>query len=272
MRLRLRGSVAIVTGASGNIGSATARALVAQGVNVVLAALPDALLDEVAAGLSRQHVPALVIPTDVTKRDQVDTLVAKTLAAFGRIDVLANIAGIGSGPSFCETSPEELEQVLAVNLLGSAYAMHAVLPAMKAQGGGCIVNIGSIAGETGVMGIYSASKFGLRGLTDSIRREVRRYNISVTLIEPGFVRSSMNPMMGDNLPGPEIVADAIIAAIHHPRRVRIIPAGYRFAVALTKLFPALTDAIFSNPRVQERMNRDTRAARNGSATNAEQKS
>ena len=78
--------------------------------------------------------------------------------------------------------------MLAVNLLGAARMMHAVLPVMKAQRRGAIVNVGSVAGEAGVLGMYSGSKFGLRGLNDSVRREVRSYGIGVTLIEPGFVQ------------------------------------------------------------------------------------
>ncbi len=88
---------------------------------------------------------------------------------------------------------------------------------MKAQRSGSIISLGSVAGEIGVLGIYSATKFGLRGLSDTVRREVRSYGIGVTLIEPGFVQTSMNPAM-TNLPSPDIVADAIIAAIRRPRR------------------------------------------------------
>ena len=94
--------------------------------------------------------------------------------------MLANVAGIGSSPSLCDCTDDELERVLAVNLLGAARLMHAVLPVMKAQRRGAIVNVGSVAGEAGVMGIYSASKFGLRGLSDSVRREVRSTVASFT--------------------------------------------------------------------------------------------
>ncbi|MBV8601288.1 MAG: SDR family oxidoreductase, partial [Candidatus Eremiobacteraeota bacterium] len=124
-----------------------------------------------------------------------------------------------------------------------------------------IVNIGSIAGEAGIMGIYSASKFGLRGLTDSVRREVRSLGISVTLIEPGFVRTPMNAAMGDRLPSPEIVAEAVVDAIARPRRRRIVPRRYRVALLLFKAFPPLTDLVFGDARIQHRLNRDARAAR-----------
>jgi short-subunit dehydrogenase len=112
-----------------------------------------------------------------------------------------------------------------------------------------------VAGEIGVLGIYSATKFGLRGLSDTVRREVRSYGIGVTLIEPGFVQTSMNPAM-TNLPSPDIVADAIIAAIRRPRRRVIVPGSYRFVVAIAKAAPGILDLVFGNARIQERLNRD----------------
>jgi NAD(P)-dependent dehydrogenase (short-subunit alcohol dehydrogenase family) len=254
------GRVAIVAGASGGIGSATVRALLARGMHVVAAAPQDALLDALVRETQPFGERVLVVPTDITRRDQVDALVARTLVHFGRVDVLANVAGIGSSPSFCDSTDDEIERVLAVNLLGAARLMHAVLPIMKAQRRGAIVNVGSVAGEAAVMGIYSASKFGLRGLNDSVRREVRSFGIGVTLIEPGFVRTPMNPAMS-NLPGPEIVAGAIVAAIERPRRTRIVPGGYRLPVFLVKTFPGFTDLVFGDARIQRRLNRDARAAR-----------
>lgn len=258
----MRGSVAIVTGASGGIGSATVRAFAARGVHVVLAA-PSSdthVLDAIASDAESFGVRSLVVPTDVTQRPEIDRLVAKALVTFGRIDVLANVAGIGASPSLSDSTDEELERVVAVNLLGCARMIHAVLPIMKAQRRGSIVNIGSIAGSAAVMGIYSASKFGLRGLNDTVRREVRSFNIGVTLIEPGFVRTPMNPSM-EGLPGPEIVADAIVAAVERPRRARIVPAGYRVPVFIAKNFPAFTDLVFGDARIQQRLNRDARAER-----------
>jgi NAD(P)-dependent dehydrogenase (short-subunit alcohol dehydrogenase family) len=254
------GSVGVIAGASGGIGAATVRAFLRSGMTVVLAAPQDALLDAIAGEVEPYGARALVIATDITSRRDVDLLVARTLVTYGRLDVLANVAGIGSSPSFCDSTDAELERVLAVNLLGAARLMHAVLPIMKAQGRGSIVNIGSIAGEAGVMGMYSGSKFGLRGLTDSVRREVRSAHIGVTLIEPGFVRTSMNAAMS-GLPGPEIVADAIVDAIRSPRRALIVPANYRLPVALIKAFPGLVDRVFGDARIQARLNRDARAAR-----------
>jgi NADP-dependent 3-hydroxy acid dehydrogenase YdfG len=140
--------------------------------------------------------------------------------------------------------------------------MHAVLPTMKEQRSGAIVVIGSIAGEVGIMGAYSASKFGVRGLCDTVRREVHADNVRVTLIEPGFVRTSMNAAMGDSLPPPSIVADAIVDAVAHPRRVRIVPKRYIVPAAMARMFPGLFDRIFGDARIQKRLNRDNRAAKN----------
>lgn len=252
--------VAIVAGASGGIGTATVRALLVRQMNVVLAAPQDALLDVATRWTEPYGERVLVVPTDITVRAEVDALVARTLVRFGRVDVLANVAGIGSSPSLSDTTDDELERVLAVNLLGAARLIQAVLPIMKAQRAGAIVNVGSVAGEAGLMGIYSASKFGLRGLTDSLRREVRSDGIFVTLIEPGFVQTTMNGAMR-NLPPPEIVANAIVAAIARPRRRHIVPARYRLPVFLINTFPGLTDLVFGDARVQQRLNRDARAER-----------
>ena len=261
-RLRLKGAVAIVTGASGGIGAVTARAFAHRGTNVVLADLTSQLpaLQTLAREVEATGVQALVMPTDVTKREDIDRLVEATMERFHRIDVLANVAGIGASPSICDTTDEELERVVSVNLLGCARLMHAVLPIMKAQRRGSIINIGSIAGEVGIMGIYSGSKFGLRGLTDSVRREVRSLNIGVTLIEPGFVRTKMNPSM-HVLPGPEIVADAIVAAAVRPRRRIIVPKMYHFPAFIVNRFAGFADLVFGDARIQERINRDARAER-----------
>ena len=196
------------------------------GAHVVLAAPQSELpvLKELAADVERFGVRALVVPTDVAIRADIDRLVKSTLETFGRIDILANIAGIGSPPALWDTTDEELRKVIEVNLLGCARTIHAVMPVMKRQRRGAIVNIGSVAGESGVLGIYSASKFGLRGLNDTVRREVRSWNIEVSLIEPGFVRSNINASMGENLPSPDIVARAIVRAVtpaappHHRAR------------------------------------------------------
>lgn len=252
--------VALVVGASGGIGAATVRAFLAAGHRVVLAAPPDARLAAIAAELEAFGDRVLVVPTDITRRDEIDRLVGFADGAYGRVDVLANVAGIGAVPALGECSDAEIEAVLAVNLLGAARCIHAVLPIMKRRRAGAIVNVGSVAGEAAVMGIYTASKFGLRGLTDSLRRELRQYGIRVSLIQPGFVATPMNAAMR-NLPGPEIVADAIVAAARRSRRRGIVPGHYAVALWLVGAFPVLTDLVFGDRRIQDRLNRDARTDR-----------
>lgn len=261
--MRLSDASVVIVGASGGIGSAAARAFARAGANLVLAALERERpqLDALAGEARNAGVQSIVIPADVTDRAQIDRLVETAVKTFGRIDVLVNLAGIGSSPSLCDSTDDEIARVLNVNLIGCARLMHAVLPIMKVQRSGSIVNVGSIAGEAGVMGVYSASKFGMRGLTDSVRREVHADGIHVTLIEPGFVRTPMNAAMGKGLPRPEIVADAIVDAVRRPRRVRIVPKRYVLPVVLARAFPGLLDAVFGNPRIQRRLNRDARAER-----------
>lgn len=264
-RVRLHDAVAIVTGASGAIGSATARALAAAGARVVLAAPGGerAVLDELSDAIARAGGSAIAVVADVTDRAAIDALVRAAIARYGSVDALVNVAGIGSHPSLCDDRDADLERVVNVNLLGSARAIHAVLPIMKAQRRGAIVNIGSLAGEAGIMGIYSASKFGVRGLSDTVRREVRSFGIGVTLIEPGFVRSPMNAAMGDRLPSPDIVARTVVRAIQRPRRRIIVPWGYNVPIALIKLLPGIVDRVFGDARIQARLNRDARAAADG---------
>lgn len=258
----VRGSVTLIAGASGGIGSATALAFARAGSDLVLSApaTERAALDDLAERARAFGVRVEVVPADITSRAQIDRLIEAARSAFGRIDVLANIAGIGSRPSLADSTDDEIVDVFNVNLVGCARLMHAVIPVMRAQKRGAIVTIGSVAGEAGVMGVYSASKFGMRGLCDSVRRELRSERISVTLIEPGFVRTSMNEAMGDGLPGPEVVADAIVRSVAHPRRIRIVPKRYILPVVAARLFPGIFDLIFGDARIQQRLNRDARAA------------
>lgn len=268
--MQTKGSVAIVTGATGGIGVPTVRALIAAGVDLALAAPQSEahVLEQLVSEAASRGVRAIAVPTDVRRREDVDRLVQATLEAFQRIDALCNVAGIGSSPSLCEETDARIEDVVSINLLGCARMMHAVLPHMKARRHGAIVNIGSVAGEAGVLGIYSASKFGLRGLNDSVRREVRSCGIGVTLIEPGFVKTPLNAAMGDGLPSPEIVANAIVSAIERPRRRIIVPWSYTPAVFIANAFPWFIDLVFGDARIQDRMNRDSRAERAAAAETA----
>ena len=230
--------VVIVTGASSGIGRATALRLGRSGATVVLAARRADLLDEVAAEIGT----AVVVPTDVRDPAAIDALVARAREVDGRIDGLVNNAGIG-GKASVLADDKTVTEVIDVNLVAPIRLMRAVVPIMREQGSGSIVNIGSVAGEIGLGGTYSATKFALRGMNDSVRRELIGTGIGVTLIEPGFIDTGFNNRK--NLPGPEIVAAAVERALRRPRRRIVVPLKYRAAIVAATALPSLTDRLYA---------------------------
>jgi short-subunit dehydrogenase len=251
--MNLAESILIITGASSGIGAATARELARRGVTVVLAARRVEELNQMADELTQRGYKALAVPTDVRSRESIDHLVAQTIAAYGRVDGLVNVAGIGGGGIIERASDEVLEAMVMINLLAPARLIQAALPYMKHDGSAAIVNIGSIAGEMGTNGMYSATKFGVRELSDSLRRELWTKRISVSLIEPGYIRTALTAKMKGSLPGPEIVAQAVARVLEHPRRVVVVPPSWRLMLLGVRLFPALADRLFGSPQGQSRL-------------------
>lgn len=232
-------AVVIVTGASSGIGRATAIRFGKSGWTVVLAARRA---DELAA-VAKQIDSAVVLPTDLRDPAAITALVERATAVTGQIDALINNAGLGGGASVL-TDDETVTAMVDVNLHAPIRLMRAVIPVMRAQGHGAIVNIGSVAGEIGISGTYSATKFALRGMTDSVRRELSGSGIGVTLIEPGFIATAFNADR-PRLPGPEIVAAAVERALKRPRRLIVVPARYRAAILVANALPAVTDRLFA---------------------------
>jgi NAD(P)-dependent dehydrogenase (short-subunit alcohol dehydrogenase family) len=242
-------TVVIVTGASSGIGLETALRLGRAGMVVVLAARRAAELAEVATRIEAAGGGAVVVPTDLRNTDHIAALVDRAAAVNGRIDALVNNAGVGGAPSVL-ADDEIVDAMIDVNLRAPIRLMRAVVPIMRAQGGGAIVNIGSVAGEIGIGGAYSATKFALRGMTDSVRRELAGTGIGVTLIEPGYIATPFNGRTG--LPGPEIVAAAVERAIRRPRRRIVVPAKYRLAIPLAGALPALVDRLYAGKAAEPR--------------------
>jgi NAD(P)-dependent dehydrogenase (short-subunit alcohol dehydrogenase family) len=242
-------AVIVVTGASSGIGRATAVRLGRRGNTVVLAARRAAELESVAAEITAAGGAALVAPADVTDPLAVNALVERALTVDGRIDALINNAGVGCDSSIL-SGEEDVRAVVEVNLLAPIRLMRAVVPIMREQRSGSIVNIGSVAGEIGIGGVYSASKFGLRGINDSVRRELAGTGIGVTLVEPGYIATDLTAHRS-GLPGPEIVAAAVERALNRPRRRIVVPGKYRAAILLANALPFVPDRVYAGRAARE---------------------
>src|SRR5215218_499840 len=193
MGSNIEGKVIVITGASSGMGEAAARHLAAQGASVVLGARRierlQALVGEIAATGGR----ALAVETDVTDHGQVQRLVDAAVKAYGRIDVLINNAGIMPLSPLERLKVDEWDRMIDVNLRGVLYGIAAALPYMKEQKSGHIINLSSVAGHKlfGGSAVYSATKFGVRALSEGLRQEVKPYNIRTTIISPGAVKTEL---------------------------------------------------------------------------------
>jgi NAD(P)-dependent dehydrogenase (short-subunit alcohol dehydrogenase family) len=192
MKLTLENRVVMITGPAKGMGAAVTHAFAAEGCKLALIGRDTAAIEPVASEVKFRGGAAIVIACDLTDSKQCDAAAATTKAAFGgRIDVLVNIAG-GSGPigkTGVQTTPEEFDEIVTLNMNGCFHTMRAVLPTMIDQRYGKIVNVGGTFGMRGRAGrvAYSASKWGLRGITKSFALEVGQHNINVNCVAPGMV-------------------------------------------------------------------------------------
>lgn len=192
MDLNLTGRVAVITGPAKGMGAAVTRAFAAEGCKLALIGRDTAAIEPVAAEIRAKGAQAIVIACDITRGSDCEAAIAQTLSAFGgRIDILVNVAG-GSGPigkTGWETTEEEFDEIVDLNMRGCFNTMRACLPTMIAQKGGKIVNVGGTFGMRGRAGrmAYSASKWGLRGITKSFALEAGPFGINVNCVAPGMV-------------------------------------------------------------------------------------
>jgi NAD(P)-dependent dehydrogenase (short-subunit alcohol dehydrogenase family) len=237
----LAGEIAIVTGASSGIGAATARELARRGASVVLAARRVAELDAQAQAIREAGGSALAIHTDIADPADVVSLAERTLATHGRVDVLVNNAGAGWLTPLASSPPEGIAGLVEVNLLGAMLLTRAVLPGMLERRHGAVISVGSLSGRVAMEPLYSATKYGLRGFSLALRRQVAGSGVSVSLVSPGNINTAMTQHVVARLPEPDLVSTTIADLVRHPRREVVVP-GRHYAIAwLEQTFPSMAD-------------------------------
>jgi short-subunit dehydrogenase len=237
----LSGEVAIVTGASSGIGAATARELGRRGATVILAARRAEKLEAEAETIRRAGGEALAIPTDLSDPTQVELLVIHTIATYGRVDVLVNNAGAGWMSPLASSASEQLVGLVEVNLISAILLTRAVLPGMLERCHGAIISVGSLSGRVAMEPLYSATKYGLRGFSLALRRQLSGSGVSVSLVSPGNINTAMTSHVSARMPEPELVAGKIAELVRHPRREVVIPRKHYAIAWLEQLLPAMAD-------------------------------
>jgi 3-oxoacyl-[acyl-carrier protein] reductase len=236
--MRLEGRVALVTGAGGGIGAATARRFAREGATVVVNNVDLELARPLVTELQKEGARALSIAADVTARTDVEAMVDHVVGEFGRLDVLVNNAGVNRDAMSHKMTEEQWDQVLAVNLKGTFLCAQAVLAGMRERGWGRVINTSSV-GSLGNIGQanYAASKAGVIGLTRTLALEYAKYGITVNCVAPG-------PVMTRMLAGvPEAIREKIVAKVPVGRIAR--PEE----IAAVHAFLASEDAAFITGQV-----------------------
>ena len=214
---QLDGKVALVTGASRGIGRAIAIGLAQEGASLVLAARNVDGLKQTEAAIVEGGATAEVVPTDVTSEEQIETMFARTMERFGRLDILVNNAGIFNSAPIDQLSTEAWDTVIATNLRAAFLCTRTAFGIMKSQGGGRIINIGSISAKRvrPHNASYSSAKFGLVGLTHTTALEGREFGITCGCLHPG-ITGDKNPENIPMTPLKETAAAAVFMACQPP--------------------------------------------------------
>ncbi|HDD3358579.1 TPA: SDR family oxidoreductase [Staphylococcus aureus] len=220
----LTDKVAVVTGAGSGIGEAIATLLHEEGVKVILAGRNKDKLQNVANQLAQDSVK--VVPTDVTKKEEVDELIKIAQQTFGGLDIVINSAGQMLSSKITDYQVDEWDSMIDVNIKGTLYTAQAALPTMLEQSSGHLINISSISGfeVTKSSTIYSATKAAVHTITQGLEKELAKTGVKVTSISPGMVDTAItaayNPTDRKKLE-PQDIAEAVLYALTQPKHVNV---------------------------------------------------
>jgi short-subunit dehydrogenase len=248
--------VIAITGASAGIGRATALRLARDGAALAICARRADRLDAVAVEITRAGGQALPIVADVTRADDMNRLVARSVERFGRLDVMMCNAGFGIAGAIDDIAPDQMQKLMDINYTGTYHAARAALPLFRRQGSGHLIIVSSIVGKRGVpfMGAYSATKFAQVGLAECMRSELVGSKIHVSVVFPVSTDTEFFEVMLRETGAPitraigprqsvATVADAIARAIERPVPEIFPHAGSRALVILNALAPGVCDRV-----------------------------
>ncbi len=253
--MALQGKVVVITGASSGIGALTAQMLGKRGAIPILLARSEDKLKETAAG-----IPGVfgLYACDVIDEDQVQRTFADIFSVYGRIDILLNNAGYGKFAAFTDMEPQEFDDMMDVNYMGTVRCTKAVVPHMLERGSGQIVNVASMAGKIGTARsvAYTATKHAVLGFTNALRQELRKQGIIVSAVNPGpiateFFRTadpsgSYEKSVARMMMTPEHVSKKIVKLIDRGKEEIDLPGFAAIGIRLYGLFPRLADKLTYN--------------------------
>jgi short-subunit dehydrogenase len=256
MGKNLEQSVAIITGASSGIGRETTLLFARKGVKVALASRREDRLQEVAREVNELGTGVLISSVDVSDERQVERMVREVIEHFGRVDILVNNSGFGQFAPIEETTSDDMREIFGVNFMGAYYAIKAVLPHMRKQESGHIINISSIAGKRGFpfIGAYCATKFAMNAISEALRLELSRTNIHISLVYPVTTKTEFFDVIKNRteqrFDPPSMfsqsahqVARAIVKCAENPR-IEVLPFPLaRLLIVLNSIAPRVLDYI-----------------------------
>ena len=249
--------VVVVMGASSGIGRAAALRFAAEGAKVVVSARSEPGLASLVAEIRAAGGVAVAVPADVAHLDQVEAVAARAVGEFGRLDTWVHLAAVLVVAPFEQTTPEEFDRVLAVNLTGQVNGARAALPHLRRAGGGALVHVTSMGARRGVplQTAYIASKHGVKGFVETLRVELQRERapIAVTNIMPATINTPLfdkartkigtKPVAPPPVYEPRVVVDAILHAAQHPTRDLVVGGSARALITSNLLAAPLVDRV-----------------------------